>query len=843
MEYEAGLIDKKTYNHVKDMFHFYVPLRGYDETTAEDVYDYMEERNPRNFTGPTLMNARGRKSLADADIFATLGAMGSRSIRNALTNQTKQAFARFVRHYSKGDDGLVTELGFAWAEKKGVDANGNEIWEEVQPDIPEDATGDEVADILDTFEKDMRQKQANGDAQRIRKNSSIPYRFIRRDDKNQHIIDVWIGGEKRQFVVNGNPRAAQAINGQLGSTRGSNILWMSSLSRFMAKLNTSYSPDFIVRNTMRDAIFAFTNTGIKESPRYVMKWAKNYVRMLGRMMCGTKIDHINLFERYRAGKLNPNNKTDMYFKEYMENGGQTGWVEMKNKEKWKKIVEEGVKARMSGKGSEYAAKVLTFIPNVIENLNERAENMARFATYMTSREMGRSIKRSVSDAKEISVNFNRKGAGKKSSGFTGTGLKENVSALRTINAQLAGWSAQNLQDYIMFYNAGIQAVNNLAKVVKAHPIKSTVAFSAFAMAGAVMPVLNAFLKALLDGDDDDDRDPYAELPEWMRRNSLCFYAGEGSFITISLPIEMRALYGIGDMAASYFSRPELRNEKHPAVDVLSQLSQIMPLDFFGEQTGNPLWALVPSGARPILEAAFNVNWQGRPIEREQSRWNKDQPRWMLAYKNTNDLYVNASKALNAATNAYSKDELRRMGISEEDIAEADASIKGWADGKLTDPALVQHVVEGYFGGAGKTVNNFAHVFKMFEDGENWLDILKSDKTPVLRTLHFTPTEQNQNARTRNKWYYYQNETQQTMQEVKRLREAGVADPYAQIRAIGEEDSLRSMRAQQFEQAEKEYNRIKKVLDNATDLDMKKILQMQLDSLMASTVQQLDNLQE
>lgn len=823
-EYEGGLDSKEKHDKVSRMFEWYVPLRGYDEKTAEEVYDYLEERgNDRKWAGPVLMNAKGRESMSDIDVFATLGSMSSSAINRALRNQMKQAFARFVRnHYNSGGveagDRLVTELPYLWAEKQFDPTTGQEVWVEKFPDIPEKAKADDIAQILDQYQQDMKAKEGTGDAKRIRQNSTIPYRPASSEHRAQHIVDVWINGEKHAFIVNGNPRAAQAINGQLKAERNSNILWLSSLSHFMAKMNTSLSPDFIMRNTERDLIYSAANIAVKENAEYWFKWAKNYGVATGRAAFGVPAAHTNLFKRYRDGKLNMNNETDRYFKEFMENGGETGWVERKNLDKWKKLIKEGV--RKESAPEKVGKAIIDALPDAIEAMNERAENLARFATYMTSRQSGRTIVRSVSDAKEVSVNFNRKGAGRKTVGFN----KQDGSWLSNANAYMAGWSAQNLQDYIMFYNAGVQGMTNMVKNVANHPIKGTTTFAVFALAGMLMPRLNQFL---FDEDDDktgkEPENPYAELPEWVRRNNLCIYSDKGSFITIALPIELRAMYGIGDMAASYISNPELRSTKNAGVDILTQLNQVAPLDFMGEGAG-PLWSVVPSGIRPFAEAAANVNWLGQPIEREEEKWNENKPRWTRAFKNVGDVYVGASKKLNAATNPYGNE-----------------NIKGWADGALTDPALVEHVVNGYFGGLGSTVNRVAQLFKHADEMSKG-ELITSNWMPIVRTQHYTPNERTRYARTRNKWWYYKEEADKTKETIKTLKKQGEHDPLSFMKSVSEEEGKKGTRAKIMEKAYKRYDKIKKKLEKTDDLQQKNIYQLQLDQIMEGTVKELDKIQ-
>lgn len=823
MEYEGGLDSKEKHDKVSNMFEWYVPLRGYNEKTAEEVYDYLEENgNGKGWAGPVLMNAKGRTSLSDVDVFATLGAMNSSAISRALKNQMKLNFARFIRnHYNDVDSAnrLVTELPILWAEKQYDPQTGREVWVEKFPDIPEDAKADDVAQIIDAYQKDMKAKEQNGDAKRMRQSSHLPFRPADPEHKSQHIVDVWINGEKHAFIVNGNPRAAQAINGQLKDNKHhTNLLWMSNLSHFMAKMNTSYSPDFIMRNTERDLIFSAANVAVKESPKYWLTWAKNYAVATGRAAFGVPAAHTNLFKRYRNDNLNLNNPTDKYFKEFMENGGETGFVERKNLDKWKKIIKEGVTKKTLGEKA--VNNIVSAIPSAIEAMNERAENLARFATYMTSRQMGRSIVRSVSDAKEVSVNFNRKGAGGNSAHFKNG--RDNW--FDKSNAYTAGWLAQYLQDYTMFYNAGVQGLNNMAKMVRDHPFKATSTFAAFALAAMLMPKLNKFL---IDDDDNRDvKDPYAELPEWVRRNNLCIYNGDGGFITIALPIELRAFYGIGDMAASFISNPELRSTKNAGVDIITQLSQIAPLDFMGEGAG-PQWTVVPTGIRTAAEAAANTNWLGQPIEREETPWNKEKPRWTRAFKNVNDVFINTSKSINAITNPY-----------------GDENIKGWADGAITDPALIQHIVEGYFGGAGKAVLNLAQMTKhgLISGDMSVGELVKSNWMPVVRTLHYTPNERTRYARTRNRWNYYRDEADKTNETIKVLEKKGHYDPLSYMKQISEEEGEKGKRAIIMQRAMKDYDYLRKALNKTTDLELKNTIQLQMDALMENTVRELDKIQ-
>ena len=98
--YESGMISRETYDDIRGMYKNYIPLRGFDEKTAEDAYAYVSSDNRGGFNAP-IRTAKGRKSKAD-DPFANMEAMAESAImqgnRNVLVKQRFMNFA--VNHPS-----------------------------------------------------------------------------------------------------------------------------------------------------------------------------------------------------------------------------------------------------------------------------------------------------------------------------------------------------------------------------------------------------------------------------------------------------------------------------------------------------------------------------------------------------------------------------------------------------------------------------------------------------------------------------------------------------------------------------------------------------------------------
>lgn len=827
-DYKNGIISSELYGHVSNMFNWYVPLRKYDEATAEDVYGYITEvGDPKSYIGSTIMRARGHKYLSETNVLAQIGAMGNRAIKNGGMNAIRQAFARFARNNSNNN--LITETS-VWYEKDPMTG----IVYERYPDIPEDATADEINQIVSDFNKDMKAKALQNLASKVYRRGSIGYKFQRAENKSQHIVDVKIAGRTHAFIINGNPRAAQALNGLLENSGAKGIMKpLSSISRMMAQLCTSYNPEFVMRNIMRDAEFASSNVTSKEGARYGALWAKYYAQ-LGIYKGASNISlkdfsgstGLGLFAKYRNGTLDMSNKVERYFKEFMENGGETGWVQIKNMKDWTKEYKKDVSTERSKLGKGGAALRDFFFGN-LENVNEVAENIARFATYCTSRDSNRSIIRSVYDAKEVSTNFNRHGSGDAISSFKNGEMTGAKAAERWVY----GFTASYLRHCSMFFNAGIQSTNLLVKNLKNHPVGTSINMLSIPFALGALAALGN--NVLIASEDEKDRkgvkDPYGELPDYVRRNNLCIYKGKGEFVTIPLAIELRAFYGLGDLAAGLTFSPNVSGQKNPALDAVGCMSQLVPvMDYLGNSSAGKkplnetIKAIVPSALSPFVEWELNADWKGAPIER-RGDWNENVPAWQRAYKGTPDGYMALNKFVNAQTNEVAKGNEDMLGNSFLDM--------------VTNPSMLNHYIGGLGGGAATFTERAIGVVKHGKDTE-------TKDIPFLRSLLYTPSEQSSLQRTKSKWYNYKDEMEKMIANVDRLKSKNVPiekriSNYSDYYRF--QNSKDAAKVRVIELAEKQMKQWKKLRDKSSDTESINFANQNIDRIMMEAVDDLDKL--
>ena len=827
-DYKNGLISRELYGHVSGMFNWYVPLRKYDEAAAEDTYGYITEKgDPKSYIGSTIMRARGHKYLSETNVLAQIGAMGNRAINNGGKNAIKQAFARFIRNHSNNN--LVTETSVWYADDPITQTTV-----ERYPDIPEDATPDEISQIVADFNAEMKDLESKGLATKVYRRGRIGYKFQRAENKSQHIVDVMIAGKKHSFIVNGNPRAAQALNGLLEHKNETGIGKIAGkISRFMAQTCTSYNPEFVMRNMMRDFEFASSNLLAKEGARYTGVFEKYYAKVgIIEGIRNSKLSDFKdtggfgLFAKYRNGTLDTSDKIQRYFKEFMENGGETGWVQIKDMKEWTEEYKRNIKAERN-KASKIGKGFYNAIFKNLENVNEIAENMARFATYCASRDYGRSVVRSTYDAKEVSTNFNRHGSGSEIKSFK----NGEMGGFQNFRKNTYRFTSAWFRNTSMFFNAGIQSTNLLVKNLK-NNTAGTLGYIASGpmISGMAMALLNNFLIA---NEDEKDRkgvkDPYGELPDYIRRNNLCVYVGGGEFVTIPLAIEERAFYGLGDLAAGLTFSPNVSGQKNPFLDAVGCMSQLVPVaDYLGNASfgkhpvQETVKAVMPSATSPFIEWAYNSDWKGAPIERD-NKFDENQPAWMLAYKGTPDFLISLNKKANAYTN---------------DVAKGNEDMKGndFLDA-LTNPSGLQHFYSGYLGGAATFAERSLGLIKHGKDTE-------TKDIPFVRSIFYTPSEQSSLQRTKSKWYNYKDEMEKTIANVDRLKSKNVPID-KRIANIGDyynfQNSKDAAKVRVIELAEKQMKQWKKLRDKSGDTESIKFANENIDRIMMQAVEQLDEL--
>lgn len=770
--YESGTMSRNTYNNVRAMFDYYVPLRGWEEDNADDFYDYVSERN---VFSTAIKKAYGRKSLAENPL-AYIGNMAVSTLLAGHKNLMKQHFLNYVMNNPTS----LVSVSEKWWENKGTETSP--YWVEVAPEIPANATADEIADIVEAFNEDMKQKAEQGKATTRRGSLNIKYHATGAE-KNEHMVEVQRAGKTYQLYINGNPKAAQALNGinekavsRISQTDFGKLV--ESINRSMAAFFTSKNPAFVLSNLSRDLTMAGASVAVKEDAAYNAQFIKNVWKVLrprvGRMskfglapqiarrMTGVQKQYgitglmPSLIRKYLDGDLDLNNETERLFGEFMDEGGETGFVNMLSvdsfKEKMQKEIGQmqgttfNIKQARQGTKETPIGKGLRMMGEIFEFYNRCAEDATRFIVYMTSRQMGKSLEDSIADAKDVTLNFNRKGTGSK-------------------------WNAV-IRDLFIFVNPAVQALANMFKMAYKHPLKLTAVTAAFVAGGALMPIINQWLLNLFG--DDDDKDAYWNLPPWVRKNNLVLWVpGTKNFITIPLAQEFRVFYGLGELVSS------LANE-HPVHDwpleILSSFMDLIPINPTGN-AGNLLIDLTPTTFQPMSQLAFNTDFTGKPIWKE-NQGNKYAPMYTKAYVTTPEWMIDLSEAMN-------------------DLTGGNEGKKGWLEEYLyggsyiNNPAVWNHLLQGYFGGMYNTIAKTFDVGVTVGKGE----LPKVYQTPIVNRFLNRPVERDNAGVLGDEYYTLTEERDRLKYELRvwqKKASEGDMDAQAHVEEIMSSDDYQRM---------------------------------------------------
>jgi N12 class adenine-specific DNA methylase/predicted nucleotidyltransferase len=743
-QYESNMISREQYTHVKDMFKYYVPMRGFADNTASDMYSYYA--SDKGSITPPLLRAKGRKTQAESP-WGYIGAMASTAYAADFKNETKLALFYFI---SNRPDNDLVRISDVWYEKTSeTDPDtGKPVFKQVYPEFKDGLNAAATRQEYDRWEADMEEKRKKGEAYKGTNGIDLQNSVIHIDEaqKNSHIIRFKVRGQEKMLLINGNPRAAQAINNELnidaaqdGITKGA-----QKILRWMAGFNTSYNPEFWMSNAQRDLLFSIMATSIKESPEYTRQFIANL---------GRAVKVIGMFRKDKQGKLGSSYIEKMY-KEFVDGGAVTGFTVIKDNEEWEQVGRQFTADR--NKAGQAAMQAL----EAIQDFGEGIEQMTRFAAFLTARENGKSITEAVADAKELTVNFNRKGSGKGISWKESEKLKNrNGEKLNTAErvfyvgaSMLSGYGRR----FIMFFNASVQGLNTMYQLWTKDKRRTSAWMAGYFALGAI----NAMLHALLDDDDD-----YLDMPDYERRNNLLL-GGKGNYFKWALPQESRVFYAMGDILVNDMILGRNPQKKTRGVgDILEAVGDIMPINPM-----NGLRDVVPQALVPAFENLQNEDYKGTKVYNEP-RWlseeeQKRTPKYTMAYSNTGRQFVLLSMGLNY-------------------ISGGDSTDAGAIDIR---PEKMEHLFEGLTGGLGTTLNRFwkstgglviDSAIDANESGMNFGDAIRENasvrNTPFLNRLWVHNDDRYRNVHTSDVFNYYKAEAEHTQNLIRKAKKEGDAD--------------------------------------------------------------------
>ena len=413
-----------------------------------------------------------------------------------------------------------------------------------------------------------------------------------------NVLMVRIGGQDRAIVFDEhNDRALQvaAALKNLDAEQLDNVTaFIARVTRYISSINTQYNPVFGIVNLWRDTqavVLNLSSTPIKGKRAEVLKNILPAMRAIWRA------------ERPRLdadGK--PILETDAWSKLYEEMqlaGGTTGYRDM-----FRTATErtDQLKRELAKNDRSRPRKTFDAVLNVLDAYNTAMENATRLSAYKAARDSKLSVDRSASVAKNITVNFNRKGR------------------LTSKTGALYG-----------FFNASVQGT------ARTYETLSSSAGRTIILGGVMTGVLQTLMAA---GMDDDD---WEAIPEFVKQRSLIIPTGNGEYVTWQYPLGFNALPNIGRITAeTIFGK---RSIGSALVDLLeATLDATNPLG-----SGTPLQIVSFTITDPIAALAENKNFAGYPIAKQDRNSLAPTPGHKRARDTSSHLSRGIAQGINWAT--------------------------------------------------------------------------------------------------------------------------------------------------------------------------------------------------
>ena len=402
-------------------------------------------------------------------------------------------------------------------------------------------------------------------------------------------IVLRVAGEDRVILFSPKEdravRLALALRNEDAET-GSGRWWMEHVgpvTRWLAAVNTQYNPVFGLTNFTRDvqeSALNITTTPIAGRQR----------EMIGHLRSAAA----GIWNWERADRRHPWAKL---YEEFRADGGETGY-----RDAYANIGDraKALEKLLDGRPLRDAPGIRQVL-DLLSDYNTMIENATRLSAYKTARDAGVSRPRAAALAKEITVNFNRKGA---RSGFA--------------SATFA------------FFNAAVQGVERNLRTLKG-PAGRRILLGGFAL-GA----LQSALGFMLMGDAWDD------IPEFERAKHLILpIPGESKkYVKIPLPLGFSAIPNITRSITDMLLFRDRTAQR--VVDLVSAtLDAFNPLG-----SGSPLAMITPTPLKPLAELRANKDGFGREIYREDRSDLDPTPGFTRAREGTGRLFKAAAEAAN-----------------------------------------------------------------------------------------------------------------------------------------------------------------------------------------------------
>ena len=610
---EAGLEESGVVDAWQKAYRYYVPLKGQDVDGVVSL-----PRTGKGFTigGRESKQAMGRASRAQSPSTQAIQDLSESLIRNRK-NEVGNAFLKLVQ-----------------------DNPDKDYWQVFTDDRPD--TMRAIAERVDPETGETR------------------HEVVERPVPMAMMADRYFTTKKNgktYYIKLHDPRLMRAMKNMGPETSNAVIRTLGKVNRFLATVNTSYNPEFLVSNFIRDVQTAVMNLKAEQGRSDgKLKGLDNLsaLAVVKDSRSAMSAVYASLRGKTLTGK---GAQWQKVWKEFVEDGGKTGWFNMGDLEGQQKEMDRLVSLAKGGWKGQSIGAWHSFL-NLVEDANGAVENALRLSAYKHARDAGLSRQQAASLAKNMTVNFNRRG--------------EQGALMNSL---------------YMFANASIQGTANLVRTLghlngdgpllerlrwKNLNVPQKIALAAVG-AGYLLGSLNRSVA----GEDDDGVNWYDKVPYHVKERNLVimksmFGGRAGEYWSIPLPYGYNVFFLLGHTSEGV-AAGDLTASRAAGNVVGGILGAFSPIGSETSETlsGALLKNAAPTILRPFANLAMNENFMGAQIYQENMPFGTPKPDSQLGRRSTPEAY----KAFASWLNAFSGGSQYRPGA----VDITPESLKFWID--------------------------------------------------------------------------------------------------------------------------------------------------------------------
>jgi GNAT superfamily N-acetyltransferase len=587
---ESGQETQETISGWRKESPHYVPLKR-----DESELDFIVQSSSGNLGGYATAGKFGKEALGSTktvkDILENIMLQRDRAIRRSESIRIGQALYGLAIQYPNPDFWMAINPDAV----KDMDALIAEMEEMgLEPEL--------IENILEQPKTGFVKKTTGPEGETVRE---VKYRVDRAYQNAKNVFPIRINGQNRFVLLNPKSPEAMRLAGELKQLNSEKLGVFfgaaSTLSRWFAAVNTQYNPAFGIVNILNDSQGALVNLSTTPLAGQQADVAKSILPALRGIARDIRKERKQttrsvIKTEYDPDNIKPEDWTSMW-RLFRQAGGKTGFrdqmVRQRMDVEWKGFIphfkfedENAMTKAMEKIEQGPIKKKVEWFANAFSDFNDTLENTVRLAVFKVAYvDNNLSVEEAAEIAKNITVNFNKRGA-----------------------------KTKMVRGLYAFFNASLQGTARYA-ITLAGPAGGMIVKTGLAM-GAV----NAMWMFMAGFDDDDP-------PQFTKNKGFIVPTGSGDYFIWNLPPGLRAIPNTGRllteaMLISVGLTKSNRGLGGKIADVGSVL--IDAINPFGG--GTFAQTIAPTFLDPGVALAENKDSFGRPIFKEDPSL-KPTPGW------------------------------------------------------------------------------------------------------------------------------------------------------------------------------------------------------------------------